>query len=285
MDQREKNIAVFEDTEKRCNTQETLMQAIALSNKKQRVYHEFEEMEKRSQTKPEKHTTVVISKKRSFEAAAAYKDKKVCVLNFASATNPGGGVLHGSTAQEECLCRISTLYFNLKEKNIWNHFYGPHRRMNYAAYNDDCIYTPGVVVFKDDSANPEVLPEKDWYSVNVLTCAAPNLRERPSNAMNPNAGTKKVSLTSKELQEIHIKRGRRILEIAKANGNEVVILGAFGCGAFQNPPAVVADAYMKLLEEFDGEFDTIEFAVYCSPKDTANYDVFQRKIKAFQART
>ncbi len=26
--------------------------------------------------------------------------------------------------------------------------------------------------------------EKDWYEVDVITCAAPNLRERPSNRFN-----------------------------------------------------------------------------------------------------
>ena len=71
------------------------------------------------------------------------------------------------------------------------------------------------------------------------------------------------------------------MEIAKVNRNEVVILGAFECSAFQNPPEVVAEAYCKLLEEFDGGFEIIEFAVYCPPSNTTNFDVFEKKIKAY----
>ncbi len=65
-------------------------------------------------------TKIAVSKNRSLEVASSYAraGKKVAVLNFASATNPGGGVKHGSSAQEEALCRCSTLYPCLEQGNL-----------------------------------------------------------------------------------------------------------------------------------------------------------------------
>ena len=222
--------------------------------------------------------TAPLSPKRTLEAAApyAYAGKKVCILNFASATNPGGGVTKGSSAQEEAICRCSTLYANLKEQYAWNAFYSPHRRAHDPLHNDDCIYTPGVMVFKSDTDYPQLLPEDKWYSVNVLTCAAPNLRERPSNEMNAGDGDAAVHISREDLQALHEKRMRRVLEIAWRKGNEVVILGAFGCGAFRNPPAVVAQAMKTAVQEYRKNFETIEFAVYCGTQYDTNYRVFQQ---------
>ena len=108
----------------------------------------------------------------------------------------------------------------------------------------------------------------------MITCAAPNLRERPSNAFNSGDGNSAAKISDDELEQIHIRRGRKILETAAANKNEVVILGAFGCGAFMNNPEVVARAYKKLIEEFKYTFETIEFAIYCSPRDDSNFRIF-----------
>lgn len=81
--------------------------------------------------------------------------------------------------------------------------------------------------------------------MNILTCAAPNLRERPSNAMNPHAGDKAAKITPTELEKLLTARIRRIFEIAVVNGSEVVILGALGCGAFRNPPPDRGDGFQR----------------------------------------
>ena len=108
--------------------------------------------------------------------------------------------MNGSSAQEECICRCTTLYPCLNTQEMWDKFYLPHRKANNPLYNDDSIYTPDVVVFKSDINFPEPLAKEDWWKVNILTCAAPNLRERPSNAMNPNAGTIAAKVTQALVQ-------------------------------------------------------------------------------------
>lgn len=274
---RQDNIEIFEDTQRMYSGNQRLISAIQHSSEAQEYFGNRRQLigfDGRSYQKP---CRIVVSPKRTLEAAAPYRraGKKVCVLNFASATNPGGGVTKDSSAQEEAICRCSTLYANLKEQKAWDSFYGPHRRQRDPLHNDDCIYTPGVMVFKSDTEYPRGLPEEKWYSVNVLTCAAPNLRERPSNGMNSGDGDEAVHISREELQVLHEKRMKRVLEIASAKGNEVVILGAFCCGAFHNPPSIVAQAMKTVVQEYRMKFETIEFAVYCSPRDDSNYRVFQ----------
>lgn len=184
---RDENVKIFQDTEERVKKDPGLQEAVKYSVAEQVLIPEMMEVTDlmpelaQNRDRYEKDAEIIVSKKRSYEAAAGYPGERVCVHNFASATNPGGGVTKGSSAQEECLCRCSTLYFCLNTKEMWAGFYSPHRYAQDPIHNDDCIYTPEVIVFKSDTASPSPLPEKDWYSVNVITCAAPNLRLLPAN--------------------------------------------------------------------------------------------------------
>lgn len=281
---RDENVKIFQDTEERVKKDPGLQEAVKYSVAEQVLIPEMMEVTDlmpelaQNRDRYEKDAEIIVSKKRSYEAAAGYPGERVCVHNFASATNPGGGVTKGSSAQEECLCRCSTLYFCLNTKEMWAGFYSPHRYAQDPIHNDDCIYTPEVIVFKSDTATPAPLPESDWYSVNVITCAAPNLRLLPANGMNPGDGNKTVKMTRAQQQALHEKRLSRILDVAVAGGNEVVILGAFGCGAFENDPEAVAAAFSNVIARYRKCFKTIELAIYCSPRDEQNYNIFKREI-------
>lgn len=227
-----------------------------------------------------KEAEIIVSKKRSFEAASAYRGKHISVLNFASATNPGGGVTKGASAQEECLCRVSTLYKCISASEITEAFHKKHWRALKTGkmdsfYNDDCIQTCNVTVFKSDTAKTVLLPEKDWFDVDVISCAAPNLRR-----MSQHDKQWKKNVTDQELLDIYKKRINRVLDIARYAKSEVVILGAFGCGAFANPPELVAKAMHASIDEHKYDFETIELAVYCPLRDTSNYEVFAKEFSA-----
>ncbi len=278
-DRKAKNAEIFKDTCQAIKESKALQNAVTNSIKEQKLFLEGKDCNYDIKNlKRDAMCQVVVSGKRTFEAAESYAKagKRVAVLNFASATNPGGGVVNGSSAQEEALCRCSTLYQCLNIEMMWNQFYRPHRKADNPIYNNDILLTPDVIVCKSDINFPERIPEREWYKVDVITCAAPNLRRVPSNAMNPNAGNKTANLTLHAYTELMRDRINQIFKVALTTGVDVLILGAFGCGAFRNPPEVVAKLFREATNEYSNWFETIEFAVFHTDRETANYDAFRK---------
>ena len=225
---------------------------------------------------------IKVTNRDTFTAAKEYaniinstNEGFVGVLNFASSTNPGGGVTKGSTAQEECLCRCSNLYLTLYQEKCIREYYNVNKKYMSNLGSDAIIYSRNVYVFKDKNYN--MLPVEDRFYVDVLTCAAPNLRENPRNQYNSNASEEKLTLTDEELYNIHVKRARNILNVAIKNEDDYLILGAFGCGAFRNNPEIVAKAYKDVLQDYMYCFKVIDFAII-DGKYSNNYEIFKRII-------
>lgn len=271
MDGREKRLLIFEETMRVCSADQDLQHAMGESVAGQQILWQ-EEDEPRWQPRYSRPAARVVSAKRSFEAARFYarQGKKVCVLNFASSVSPGGGVTSGSQAQEESLCRVSTLYPALSHESV-RPFYTRHWDMIRAKAmkrenRDDCIYTPGVVVVREDRGEEALLPKSAYYQVDVITCAAPDLRAVLDGS--------RYAPTWNELLTLLRRRWRRILSLAAAHGVQVLILGAFGCGVFANPPQLVAAAFEQASEGMDCCFETIEFAIYSNNPEAPNLVAF-----------
>ncbi|KAH9477017.1 hypothetical protein JR316_0010933 [Psilocybe cubensis] len=181
------------------------------------------------------------------------------VLNFASATKPGGGFKNGAEAQEESIARASTLYFSLNKSEEAAKFYKLHRAesaQNAAAYYSHAIiYSPKVTVFRDDDG--------EWtypFDVDVLSCAAVNAGELKKSLNGPISSGLDV-FVEKEMGE----RMGRILYVFEQHNIRNIVLGTFGTGVFRNSVATVARIWAQLLilpdARFKYSFDRIIFAI------------------------
>ena len=106
------------------------------------------------------------------------------------------------------------------------------------------------------------MPTEEWFKVDVISCAAPNLRKDVRNRYNVESGNA-VSVTDEELYRIHLQRAKHIMSVAAANKVDVLVLGAFGCGAFANNPAVVARASFDALKDYNSYFDLASVSGSC----------------------
>lgn len=276
------NKAVFKETLRMCKSDSFLRESIEFSREHQKVYTEVQNIDLSNHEKYAESADIQFSSKRTFQAARdlARTYDKVCVLNFASAMNPGGGVFNGANAQEESLCRASTLYECISDDKVYKRFYEVHRKeCKSAVYNSDCIYTPNVVVFCMDNYYNYLLLRDNWWSCNVISCAAPNLRKVPSNEYNNVGNEKRAIINNDELYKIQYERLSRIFQVAIANDNECIVVGAFGCGAFRNPAFVVANALADVIEVYKNYFKVIEIAVPNIGRSKSNYDIFAKKFK------
>ena len=199
----------------------------------------------------------------------------LCILNMASAKNPGGGVYGGAGAQEEYLFRCSDYYrfvFQYADPASFDceKEYGiPHNlRHSYPLKrNYGGIYSHGVTVFRDTEANGYALLEKPWQ-VNFVAVAANNIRRYMNG---------RTTIPDKFIPST-LSLIRAILRIAYNNGQHRLVLGAFGCGAFANPPKHMAQLFKQVFEEpeFQGLFKDIHFAIIEDHNSHGlNYNAFQ----------
>ena len=280
----DQRVEVFKDTLAWIEADKDLSESIPVAKKNTEVFYEDDYPDFDSTRIVD--TKISVTKSRSYEAAMRLHKEdpqsKIAVMNFANAFHAGGGVTKGASAQEECLCRTSTLYPLLYRRTLRDTFYKHHHTLNTPKASDSLIYTEGVIICKTDDDIPQRMPKENWVTVDVITIAAPDLRSSSNKyAALVGDGT---FMNNAELFGYHVKRAIHMLTVAASKGADTLVLGAFGCGAFQNDPEVVARAYKVALQEFPKVFRRVEFAVYCSPKDKRNYEIFKQVLSQRKSR-
>lgn len=195
-------------------------------------------------------------------------EKKILVLNFANPFNPGGGVRRGARAQEEDLCRKSSLLLSLESKEARKYYIYNLSLQSYLS-SDAILITPDVEIIKNAEGN--LLDET--FVVSVMTCAAP--------IVTPNL----EGLTKDQYAELFYHRICGMLVCAAHLGYRTLVLGAFGCGAFGNDAELISDLFCKAIREFDlggcyakDVFHRIDFAVLDRTETQYNFRAFQKNF-------
>ena len=191
------------------------------------------------------------------------------VLNMANPIRPGGGYLDGCVAQEENIFRRSDCHFTI------NDYFDPkfdqytQQMSNLISAQDNIVYI--------DTKNPRVCIRGrenyskfnlgyEWLSTEDIF---PFIELR-SSAINCNY----------QSFDIHEARKRISAQFNTLIQNNIkyVILGAFGCGAFNNPPEIIANLYKEQILQHQSNFSVIVFAIYNAGYGPDNYSIFNRII-------
>lgn len=212
-------------------------------------------------------TNIMTLANGSVEAAErlAKQGFRPALLNFAHGYNCGGGFEHASGSQEEDIFRKTSLFLSLwphrrsddgpgvRRRGMWIGDYDeelPRKEPYYEHTECGGIYSPHVCVVRDTSRGGQLLDpssSKDLPTFAVLTVAAQNvMMERPFKP------------------KLLMQKARTILWLAASRGHDSIVLGAFGCGYFNNPADCVAETFDILLRpggEFANVFHTVVFAV------------------------
>ncbi len=188
---------------------------------------------------------------------------KPCVLNMASFHTPGGGVINGSSAQEENIFRRTNIFKSLYQFHPLGKNYGVKQKIaQYPLnFNYGGIYTPNVTVFRKSEDKGYNLMEEPFI-VDVVTVPAVRKPQLIDGKIEPRA-LKAIK------NKIH-----QILAIALENGNDSLILSAFGCGAYGTPPDEMAKLFADALtqEEFVDRFKVIHFAIIDLPSTNGEHN-------------
>ena len=168
------------------------------------------------------------------------------LLNFANADKVGGGVLNGSTVQEETLCMMAPeLYRSLLNKSNKVNDNPTYNDWGHDSWNSKFYYSSGQLIpFTTHEEFTFIDDDPPYYMGNVISAAA--FEWGKFNQYKPNFGPTfdPATITGTDFDEKMIGIIKNIIAVAAIQQNcDMLILGAWGCGAFA--PKDNKDQYIK----------------------------------------
>eukprot|EP01127_Copromyxa_protea_P019687 TRINITY_DN6444_c0_g2_i2.p1 TRINITY_DN6444_c0_g2~~TRINITY_DN6444_c0_g2_i2.p1 ORF type:complete len:2395 (-),score=354.39 TRINITY_DN6444_c0_g2_i2:44-6298(-) len=185
--------------------------------------------------------------------------KKVLALNMANEKTPGGGWLHGRMAQEEELFRRTDLSTSLPSSL-------------YPLAERTALFTPSVCVFRGTADEGYPFLENP-FCVDIISAAAFNNTPNSHFTCEDPVTNKRVfrrSIISRTFYKI-----QNIIHFAAQKEYDVVVLGAIGCGAFNNPREDIARIFHEVLSIYAGAIPEIKFAIM----GEVNLETFKNNIR------
>jgi len=162
----------------------------------------------------------------------------VAVLNMANAFTPGGGYKSGAGAQEENLHRRSDACRFI----AW-------QRQHYPIPAAGCLLSRNVTVFR--GKEKDGYPYQRPFQITVLSCAA---------CSHPRL-TKDLKYHDSETESEMKNKIDAIIAAAMQSKCNALVLSAFGCGAFGNPPEEVARMFWHALRSAPAPVPRIIFCI------------------------
>jgi uncharacterized protein (TIGR02452 family) len=196
----------------------------------------------------------------------SYEGTRVAVLNMANAKKPGGGVRSGAGAQEENLHRRSDACRFLEKQG----------RQFYPIPPDACLLSRGVVVFRGAEAQGYPILIKP-FKVDMISSAA------PAHPVLDNSN----KYSRKTDHDAMVTQIDLIIEAAQRCECQALLLSAFGCGSFGNPPETVAKLFKSALSRCGGRFEKVVFCILNDHNSGHSHNPrgnFQPFAETFQTR-
>ena len=212
--------------------------------------------------------------------------RRPVLLNMACPTSPGGKYLESVATQEAILFRRSNYFLSL---DATLDYVLPTNRF---CYDSNCqlqplfkeqkvypidefggIYTSGLTIFRQSDEEGYAFMEQPLLNVCFIAMAAH--RNPPLNNDGYLSDEHSIALR---------KKIENLFFIAYHQGHDCLVLSAFGCGNFRNPPKHVAAIFHSVIEQYAGFFKQIEFAIidghnsqqHANPNE--NYETFKRLL-------